>query len=109
MSNDFEIKGIDELTNQLDKMAKSADQLSKRKSVSFGELFTDSFMQKHSKFSSFEKFANAGGFDVSSSEAFEAIPDKEWNAWIATSSDLSDWKEMQQTAGLEFAKGQLGF
>jgi len=109
MSKDFEIKGIDALTNQLDQMAKNAEQLSKRKSVSFGELFTDSFMQKHSKFSSFEKFANAGGFDVSSTEAFEAIPDKEWDAWISKSSDLSDWENMQQTAGLEFTKNQLGF
>ena len=109
MSRDFEFKGLDKLENQLDQMAQNAEQLGKRKTVKFSELFTNSFMNKHSKFSSFDEFAAAGNFDVSSTEAFEAIPDKDWNDWVAQSSDFSDWKEMQQTAGLEFAKGQLGF
>jgi len=109
MSKDFEIKGLDKLNNQLDRMAKKTESLSKKSSVSFEELFTDGFIKKHSKYSSFKEFAAAGGFDVSSADSFKAIPDKEWDVWIAQSSDLSGWQDMQQTAAVAFAKKQLGF
>ena len=109
MSRDFEIKGLDKLEKQLDQMAKNAEELGKKNTVTFSELFTDSFIKSHSKFSSFDELAVAGNFDVSSTEAFEAISDKDWNDWITQSTDFSNWTEMQQTAGLEFAKGQLGF
>lgn len=38
---------MDELTNQLNKMANGAKKLEQKKSLSFSEVFVDSFVQKH--------------------------------------------------------------
>ncbi|MFZ8764777.1 hypothetical protein [Enterococcus diestrammenae] len=105
----FKMNGFDELSNKLNKMNKGVEEVNKRGEVSFGELFTDSFMRSHTKFSKLDKFFEASGFDVSSSEAFSAIPDEEIDAFTAQNSEFDSWEEMLSTAGQEYILKKMGF
>ncbi len=71
----FKIDGLDKLQKQLKQMEKNAKELDKTTSVPFDELFTPSFMRKHSAFTTFDELLAAGNFSVDSQEDFEAIPD----------------------------------
>lgn len=103
------ITGLDKLQKQLKKMEKGAKELEKTTSVSFGELFTTSFMRKHTKFSSFDDLLSAGGFEVNSSEDFEAIPDDVFDNYISSCTKFSSWKNMLDEATSEYALKKLGF
>ena len=48
-------KGFDELRKSLNKLMQNAEGISGKNCVSLDELFTGSFMKKHTEFSSLEK------------------------------------------------------
>lgn len=103
------LDGLDDLQKQLKKMEKNARELSKTKQVSFGELFTASFMQKYTPFSSIGDFLEAGGFKAESPEDFEAIPDSELNKYIATTTKFKNWDDMLDGATTQYISQKLGF
>lgn len=73
------VTGLDKLSKQLKKMEKGAEELNKTKQVPFDELFPVSFMQKYTSFSSIDKLLESGGFNATSQEEFESIPDDEFD------------------------------
>lgn len=103
------IKGLDDLEKRLKKMEQGAKELERTKSVSFGELFNDSFMRKNTQFGTIEEFMAAGGFNVETEEEFEAIPDEDMNRHVAKTTNFKDWESMLGTAGTDYAAKKLGF
>ena len=97
----IDTSGLDELQRRLERMPKS-------ESVSFGELFNPAFMRRYTQFESIEAMFDASGYTVESPEDFAAIPDAEWDAFIAANTQFPDWLEMQKTAAAERMKRQLG-
>lgn len=97
------------MSKDLNKLKESAKELERTKQVSFGELFTESFMKKYTRFSSLDEFFKAGNFVVESQEDFENIPDDEFNKHIKATTKFADWKEMIQEAGNQYALRKLGF
>jgi hypothetical protein len=71
-------------------------------SVSFAVLFNASFMKNYSEFDSFEALLEAGGYKVETKADFEAIPEDEFDAFIAKHSHFSSWQEMYKKAGKEY-------
>ena len=104
----FKIDGLDDLQKQLKKMEKGARELSETKQVSFGELFTASFMRKYTPFSSLDDFLTAGGFKAESQEDFEAIPDSELDKYIATTTNFNSWDDMLGEATTQYVSKKLG-
>ena len=104
----FKIDGLDDLQKQLKKMEKGARELSETKQVSFGELFTSSFMRKYTPFSSLDDFLTAGGFKTESQEDFEAIPDSELDKYIATTTNFNSWDDMLGEATTQYVSKKLG-
>lgn len=102
------IDGLDELGKKLPEMIKGLDELSEKKSVSIGELFTADFMKKHTKFSSLGELMEAGGFHIESAEDFKSILGPEFDAHITASSPFASWKEILQAAGNEYAARKIG-
>jgi hypothetical protein len=100
---DFRIdtSGLDELQRRMERMPKS-------ESVSFGDLFNPAFMRRYTQFESIETMFNASGYTVESQEDFAAIPDDEWDAFIAANTQFPNWLGMQKTAASERMKRQLG-
>lgn len=102
------VTGFGELQKKLKKMADGARELDGQHQVSVVELLTESFLAKHSSFSSAQELFDSSGFKVESAEDFKAIPDAEWDAYIASVSDFKSWSEMLQSATVEYAKRKMG-
>ena len=105
----LEIKGFDEVQKRLDDMAKRAAELDgKQQQVPLSELLNDRFIAEHSSFASFDELLAASPFKVETKEDFEAIPDAEWNAYIAANTSFESWEEMQHQAAGEYLAKQIG-
>src|SRR5580658_931089 len=95
----FEMKGFDEVQRRLDDTAKRAAELDgKQQEVQLSELLNDDFIAEHSSFPSFDELLAASPFKVETKEDFEAIPDAEWNTYIAANTSFESWEEMQHKA-----------
>lgn len=93
--------------DDLDKLIENASKLDGEHEVSMEELFGEGFMSSCSKFSSFEEFLDASGYEVQSNEDFEKIPDDEWDDFVSSNTSYQSWKEMQEAAVAKYAEKQL--
>jgi hypothetical protein len=103
----FEMDGFDEVQKRLDEMANRAAELD-GKHVPLSELLSDNFIAKHSSFASFDELLAASPFKIETKEDFEAIPDAEWDFYIAANTSFGSWEEMQRQAASEFVVKQIG-
>jgi hypothetical protein len=104
----IKITGFDEVKNKLNQLQNNAKKLEGTKSVSFDELFNDSFMSQHTNFSNLEEFFEAGSFKANSKEDFEAIPDSKLDEHVSKTTKFSSWKDMLDEAVKEFTIRKLG-
>lgn len=93
--------------SKLEKLKEKINELSVKKQLKFEELFTNSFMLKHTKLSSFAELLEAGGFQVTSAEDFKNIPDETWDICISKNTSFNSWKEMQHQAVREYLQKNL--
>lgn len=105
----LKITGLDELTNQLDRMAKGAEELDGTHTVPMTELLSPEFVSSHTKFANADEMFEASGFKIESQDDFAAIPDAEWDEFIRSISSFSDWQSMLGEAGSAWAAKKLGF
>ncbi|AVK86024.1 hypothetical protein C3943_22260 [Lysinibacillus sp. B2A1] len=105
----FKMKGFDKLQKELNTMERKAKELEKGVSVSLDELFNPLFMHEHTFFDSFEEFLSDGNFVVETQEDFEAIPEQDLDAHVASKTKFKNWAEMSEQAAGEYAMKQLGF
>lgn len=103
----MEIKGLDEFQKQLKQLEKNAQDLEGTNNVPLGELLTDSFLAKHTKFDNFSAFESSQIFNKY--ESFEAIPDSEFDVFINENSNFENWDEMLSKATSEYVTRKLGF
>ena len=99
--------GFEELSNQLNRMAKGAKELEGTHETSFAELFTDSFVQANSKFHSMDEFWQSVG--INSTEDFDNIPDEKLNAFVSSNTTCSTFQEMLDEATNAYISRKLGF
>lgn len=105
----IKLEGFDEFQRELKNMAKRAKELSETKTVPFDELFTASFMEKCSNFTSFDELLEAGGFEVKNQEDFIDIPDDVFDKHVADHTHFNTWQDMLDTAFQEYVTRRLGF
>lgn len=105
----FNMSGFDELEKRLGQMERGAKELENTKSVSFDELFTDTFMKKHTQFDNLQAFFKDSNFTIGSQEDFENIPTAELDKHVANSTNFNNWQEMIDAAGTDYAYRKLGF
>ncbi|QLY79189.1 hypothetical protein [Clostridium intestinale] len=104
----FKVKGLDKLQKDLDKMAKSAQQLEKNNSVPLTDLFNGSFMARYTEFKSFDEFLESGNFQVNSQSDFDAIPDEDMDIHVKASTHFSKWEDMFSKATEIYITKKLG-
>lgn len=102
MKATLDMQGFDEFVKNLEAASNIGD------TVSLGELFTESFMRNHSKFSDFEELVKFGGYSTDADE-FKKIPDDEFDKFIKANTDFNSWEDMQQDAANEWMAKKLGF
>ncbi|KLU66583.1 hypothetical protein DEAC_c12490 [Desulfosporosinus acididurans] len=62
--------------------------------VTLSEIFTTEFMKLYTQFESIEELFSAGGFNVTTEEDYDAIPDKTIDTFVANTTNFPTWKEM---------------
>jgi hypothetical protein len=102
MTISFKITGLDEFKKKLNNLNSDIDKLSGEHAISFNELFSVSFMRKHTQFSSIDEMVNKSPFRVESEEDFERIPDAEWDTYVKAKTSFDSWQEMQSKAAQEY-------
>lgn len=104
----MKITGLDDLQKRLEKLADDAESLNGPHDVPLDELLDQSFLQKHTHFSSLSELIENSDFDVQSAEDFKAIPDDDWDQYIRSISKFPDWKSMLSSATQSWATKKLG-
>ncbi len=103
------MNGFDDLAKHLDDLAQRAQDLDGQHSVPVAELMPPEFVSKCSSFGTIDALFEASPFKIESAEDFAAIPDDDWDAFIAQSTSFKSWEEMQEAAATEWTTKQLGF
>lgn len=105
----IKIEGLDKLQKRLKQMERAARDLNGSHEVKMSELFPLAFMQRHSRYSSFDALLDSSGFTVNTKEDFEAIPDDEFDTYIRSVTDFRDWRSMLNAGTEAYVAKKLGF
>ena len=104
----MEIKGLDELQRELQRMAEKAHDLDGTHTVTVAQLLTPAFIQAHTReYNTGQEWFDASPFKVETMEDLEAIPDAEWDAYVRSTTDFASWEEMLAEAAKELIERQL--
>lgn len=103
----IETFGFDEFQKDLEKLEAGIREIGGKHSVPMSEILTDSFVSKHTEFSSLNELLDNSGFNIESAEDFSAIPDEPWDEYIKSVSDFDSWQDMLDSAGAEWATRKL--
>ena len=104
----IEMEGFDDAQDQLNEMAEKAKELDGENEVPLADLCNSSFMKENTSYSSFEELLEDGGYEVGSSEDFEAIPEDEFDNHIRQNTSLDSWEEMLSAAGQAWVTRKMG-
>jgi hypothetical protein len=105
------IEGLDGLNifqKKLSDLSNKTRNLDGVHKIPVKELLNSAFLSKYTRFSSVDALFENSGFKIDDAEAFKAIPDDEWDAYIRSISRFSDWKDMMTAAGGDWIKKKLG-
>jgi len=110
----FEIKidGIKEAQDNLRKMEKKIKELEGKKTITLDELFNRDFMKHYTDYDNFDDFVLESklipeGTKSLTQDIFEAIPDNDFDKYIAKTTKFKSWEHMKQVAVDEYYKNQL--
>ena len=101
--------GFDDLIDELEQLAQNAREIDGEHEVPLSELFTQSFMEENTHYSSFGDLLEAGGFHADCAEAFDSIPESELDAHIARTTKFDSWESMLEEATGQYVTRKLGF
>ena len=104
----FEMSGFDEIERELQQLADKAEAMDGEHSISLTELCPPAFMAEHTDFATIEEMFEASGFTVETPEDFAAIPDAEWDVFIASRTRFADWRTMQEKAVADWFSRRIG-
>ncbi|SEW23407.1 hypothetical protein [Halobacterium jilantaiense] len=91
---------VDELHDRASALSDDGDALA--------AVFPPSFMTRHTDAETFEAFVEDSRWDVSSRAEFAAIPQAEFDDYVADRTSFGDFEEMLGQAGEEWMARQLG-
>lgn len=99
---------VTENLKPLEDLARRAEQLDGQHNIPIAELLTPPFLSNCSRFQSIEEMFEASGFKIESMEDFKAIPDREWDAFIAANTSYADWQTLLTSAVRTWTAKRLG-
>jgi len=102
MSSSFEIKGLDEIQKNLNRLTNEIEKISGPQNVTLNDLFPGEFMSKHTRFSSIDEMVKKSPFKVESEEDFKNIPDEAWDDYVSKNTPFKGWAEMQSKAAEKY-------
>lgn len=94
-------------SRQISNLKKNLEEIGSTTQLTFGEMFNPEFLSKCSSFTSVEDLFEKSGFHVKSAEDFKAIPNDEWESFIAKNTSYESWSDMQRDAASEAISKRL--
>lgn len=104
MKFEFDISGLDDLKKNLNQLSKNAKNIDGKNDVPLKELFSNSFMQEHTKFDNFEAFIEKSKFNW---ENIENISDNELDSFVDENTSFTNWEEMLNSTRQNWTLNQL--
>lgn len=105
----IKVKGFDKLRKRLQEMQNGVKELGDQKNVPLTDLFTPAFMSKYTSVSTLDEFCEKSGFNFSSKEDFENIPQEDLDEYVRSISNFSNWNDMLDNAVRIYISKKLGF
>ncbi|GMR70624.1 hypothetical protein NUITMVRA1_13010 [Aerococcus viridans] len=102
----FDVDGLDELQESIQKKNDSANELNKEPQISFTELFNDEFMKANSYLSDFQAFKNKSNFDFSQPDTISIT---ELDKFVSENTNFDNWENMKGAATQLWIADKLGF
>jgi hypothetical protein len=93
--------------NGLEKLKQGLKNIESTQSVTLGELMPPCFIVACSEFKDIQGLFDASPFKTDTPEDLKAIPDDEWDVYIAEKTTYPTWGEMRQAAVAEWTRGKL--
>lgn len=91
----------------LDKLRQGLNDINDTKSIKLDELMPPSFIAASSKFKNIQALFDASPFKIETVEDLKAIPDADWDAYIAEKTTYPSWNEMRHAALAQWTKEKL--
>jgi hypothetical protein len=89
----------------LKKLKENLEELSGTHQVPLSDVLTADFVSSHSPYADFDELLAAVG--VTTKEEFEALPDADFDAFLAANTEFESWLEMQKQGMAKYAKAKL--
>ncbi|WP_436930114.1 hypothetical protein [Halosimplex halobium] len=102
-----EIRGFEELADELDRLQDRTEAVDGETAVSFAELFPEDFMQTHTEFESIRQFFEASPWTVESEADFDRIPGEQFDAYVDEHTGFNSWEAMLSAAAREWIGREL--
>ncbi|GAE36697.1 hypothetical protein [Halalkalibacter akibai] len=105
----IKINGLNEFQRKIKQLEDNAKALQGENSISFNELFSGTFMKKHTNFLSIDDMFKNSSFKIDSIEDFEAIDKASLDEFVNSTTNFITWSDMQEKAVTEWTAKKLGF
>jgi len=105
---EISVHGLDDAIRKLSDLERKAAELDGEHSVPISDLFPDSFMAAHTDFTTIQDMLDASGFPASTPEEFSAIPDDQWDTFVASRTKFASWHAMLEAGTAEWVSHKLG-
>lgn len=102
-----EIRGFEELADELDRLQERVETAEGETAVSFDELFPADFMATYTAFDSIQAFFEASPWTVESDADFGAIPEDEFDEYVDDHTEFDSWEGMLSSAAREWIGRKL--
>lgn len=99
---------LDDVLRKLGDLKRQAEAWDGEHNVPIEELCDDEFMLRNTEFPSIPDMFEASGFKIESAEDFAAVPEEQWNDFVANRTRFATWGDMLSAAGREWTKRKLG-
>lgn len=97
---EFDSRGLKKLIN-------NAKELQDPQKSNLSQVLNDSFISSKTPYNDLSELLEKGGFQFETLEEFEAIPDEDLNAFIASISEYDTFQEMVTAASVAFMRSKL--
>ncbi|KAB7704905.1 hypothetical protein F9802_15175 [Bacillus aerolatus] len=101
-------RGFKEFGKKLKQLEQSVQEIQGTNTVSFSELFPDTFMQRFSDFQSIQEMFDQSPFTIKNNGDLDSIPSDEWDKYVSGKTRFNSWTLMQERALSEWTARKLG-
>ena len=106
---DFKMSRMEYILLRMPDVLKRFEEVCDMRSVPAARLFTDSFMEEHSSFTSFQAFLSVCGIEAELMDDLMRLPGEQLDAYASEHTDFSTWMQMLDEAVTLYIWRDLSF